>query len=135
MMRYVLIAQMKMNEETNAQHIHTPKGFSAKRFLTVIRLTRKSIVNDATIETNISRQKTILVLRYLFRNLLRWVEIDAIVFFLIYNFNIFRADIGRSHSQHSGKFHQDTAGLADTDDLAGYSCKRAGLYLYALAFT
>ena len=82
MIRYVLIAQMKMNEETDAQHIHTPKGFSAKRFLTVIKLTRKSISNDATIETNISRQKTILVLRYLFRNLLRWVEIDAIVFFL-----------------------------------------------------
>ena len=88
-----------------------------------MKFTRKSITSDASNDTNISRQNTILVLRYLFRSLFRCVEIDAIVFFLIYNFNIFRADIGRSHSQHTGEFHQDTAGLADADDFAGYSCK------------
>ena len=71
---------MNMNENKNAEPIHTPNGFSAKRLLTVIKFTRNSISNDAAIETNISRQKTILVLRYLFRNLFRWVEIDDIVF-------------------------------------------------------
>ena len=80
MIRYVLTAQVKMNEKINDPPIHTAKGLSANKLFTVMRFTRKSIRSDASIDTNISMQKTILVLRYLLRNLFRCLVIDVIVF-------------------------------------------------------
>ena len=80
MILYVLKAQMNANEQTNDEIIHNPNGFKAKRLLTVIMLTRAMARTEANNETNMSKQNTSLVLRYL-----RWYLFNILVIRLIYD--------------------------------------------------